>query len=368
MLPRNSTSHVRRTRVRRSSPRLASAQIMAAIVMAACLVGMVAVSVAPSFAARTLEINGATFTSEKIIRSILGMDGSPNAFQIDAAAAEEQLVLLPAVESATVSVRLPSTVIVTIVERVPKLVWAIGDKRYVVDQDGAIFGLVDSAGNPIPSSAGPLQSPTASATSSASASPSVSAAASDSPTALPSPSPSKAPAKATPTKPGSKASAAASGGSSGSPGPTYNASLVPSLAAPPTADPAASSGPSALGLPVVFDRRETDAGLGLGGIVDPVNLDAGYRLANLTPTDVGSTVPQLAVVLDDLHGFTVSSVPAGWVAEFGFYAPTVRKVTVIPDQVRTLRSLLTQYGEAHVAWVWLVGDVSGNHVNTYLPR
>ena len=55
-------------------------------------------------------------------------------------------------------------------------------------------------------------------------------------------------------------------------------------------------------------------------------------------------------------------------AEFGFYAPTVRQVTVIPDQVRTLRSLLAKYGEAHVAWVWLVGDVSGNHVNTYLPR
>jgi len=348
---------------------------MAAIFMAACLAGIVAVSVAPSFAARTLEIHGATFTSEQIIRSILGMDGSPNAFRIDTAVAEEQLVRLPAVETATVSVRLPSTVIVTISERVPKLVWAIGDQRYVVDEDGAIFGLVDSAGNPIPSSVGPLGSPTpaasgASPTPTASGTPRGSASATPSPSPMPTKSPTKAPAKATPTKPGTKASATAStsAGPSGSPGPTYNPSLVPSLAAPPTADPAASSGPHALGLPVVFDRRASDAGLTLGGIVDPVNLDAGYRLANLTPTDVGSKVPQLAVVLDDLHGFTLSSIPAGWVAEFGFYAPTVRQVTVIPDQVRTLRSLLLQYGEAHVAWVWLVGDVSGNHVNTYLPR
>jgi hypothetical protein len=354
---------------------------MAAIFMAACLAGIFAVSVAPSFAARTLEIHGATFTSEKIIASILGMDGSPNAFRIDTADAEEQLVRLPAVETATVSVRLPSTVIVTISERVPSLVWAIGDKRYVVDQDGAIFGLVDSAGNPIPSLAGPL-APAGSQASGESASPSMSATGPASPAATPAPSatpslsptpkksPTKVPAKATPTKPGTKAGATASpsAGSSGSPGPSYNPSLVPSLAAPPTADPAASSGPHALGLPVVFDRRASDAGLTLGGIVDPVNLDAGYRLANLTPTDVGSKVPQLAVVLDDLHGFTVSSVPAGWVAEFGFYAPTVRQVTVIPDQVRTLRSLLLQYGDAHVAWVWLVGDVSGNHVNTYLPR
>ena len=119
---------------------------------------------------------------------------------------------------------------------------------------------------------------------------------------------------------------------------------------------------------MVFDRRTSDAGLGLGGIVDPVNLDAGYRLAGLTPADVGSTARGLAVVLDDNHGFTLSAVPAGWVAEFGFYAPTVRKTAVIPEQVRALRSLLLQYGEAHVAWVWLVSDISDNHVNTYLPR
>ncbi len=61
-------------------------------------------------------------------------------------------------------------------------------------------------------------------------------------------------------------------------------------------------------------------------------------------------------------------VPSAWVAEFGFYAPTVRKVTVIPGQVRDLRSLLIKYGDDHVAWVWLVADVAANHVNTYLPR
>jgi hypothetical protein len=121
-------------------------------------------------------------------------------------------------------------------------------------------------------------------------------------------------------------------------------------------------------VPVVFDRRASDAGLKLGDLVDPINLDAGYRLAGLTPADIGSSTPALAVVVDDERGFTVSSVPAGWVAEFGFYAPTVRKVTVIPEQVRDLRSTFAQFGEAHVAWVRLVGDVSANHVITYIPR
>ena len=152
-----------------------------------------------------------------------------------------------------------------------------------------------------------------------------------------------------------------------------NASLIPSLAPAPTPDPAAIARPGAVSLPVVFDRSSADAGLGLGGVVDPVDLDAGYRLAGLTPADVGSSSRALAVVLDDVHGFTLSSVPPGWVAEFGFYTPAVptppiRPDTIIPDQVRTLRSLFAYYGEAHVAWVRLVGDVSQNHVNTYYPR
>ncbi len=382
--PRRTGAHARRSRTRRTLEPLRSAQVVAAIVMAACLVGMFAVSVAPSFAARTLEIHGATFTSQSIIRSILGMDGTPNVFRIDTDHAESLLVRLPAVESVSVTVRLPSTVVVNIVERQPKLIWVIGDNRFVVDQDGTLFGHVDAAGIPIPSSVGPLPtpnpyatpSPSESATASTLPSGVVDELATPLPTATPTPTPTptptkaatKAPAKATPTKKGAKAAPTPSPSPVLSPTPTDNPSLVPSLAAPPTVDPAAGAGPPALGLGVVFDRRASDADLTLGGIVDPVNLDAGYRLAGLTPADVGSTAPALAVVVDDDHGFTVSSVPAGWVGEFGFYAPTVRKTTVIPEQVQTLRSCLLQYGEAHVAWVRLVGDVSENHVNTYFPR
>jgi hypothetical protein len=343
-----------------------------------------AVSAAPAFDARILKIHGATFTSEKVIRSIVGMDSSPNLFRIHTDRAAEQLVRLPAVESASVDVVLPSTIVVNIVERDPKLIWAIGGARYAVDQDGLLFGLVDSAGNPIPSSAGPLVSPSPGASASASASmgpsdsaepvPSASAEATPSPTPkptakpTPTPKPGKATPKPSPTKAGAKASPVPSAGSSATPVSGVGASLVPSLAPPPTPDPAASPGLGILGLPVVFDRRSVDAGLGLGSYIDPINLDAGYRLSGLTPADTGSSAQSLAVVLDDTHGFTVSSVPAGWVAEFGFYAATVRKVTVIPSQVRDLRSLLLQYGDAHVAWVWLVADVADNKVNTYLPR
>jgi hypothetical protein len=131
-------------------------------------------------------------------------------------------------------------------------------------------------------------------------------------------------------------------------------------------DSAATSGPSALALPAVYDRRASDVGLGLGGIVDPINLDAGYRLAGLTPFDVGSSAAALAVVRDDIYGFTVSSVPSAWVAEFGFYAPTVRKEAIIPEQVRALRSALQWCGEAHVAWIMLTGASPGGPAGTVL--
>jgi hypothetical protein len=372
---RRSGSQVRRTQTKRQStaPSLSSVQIIAIVLMTACVSGIFAITGSPSFAIRTLEIHGATFTSESVIRSILGMDGKPNAFRIETDTAESELVQLPAVEAARVQVRLPSTVVVTLVERQPKLVWVIGDRRYVVDQEGVLFGLVDSAGNPIPSTVGPLATPNSSASPAATDSSGASASTgSSSPSAglssgpTPKPKKTKKPkATRTPTPSPSPSPSASSGSSSA---PSYNPSLLPSLAPAPTADPSASSGPAAMGLPVVFDRRTAEAGLGLGGVIDPVSLDAGYRLAGLTPKQVGSNGPSLTVVIDDNYGFTVSSVPAGWVAQFGFYAPTVRETTIIPEQVRDLRSLLARYGETHVAWVWLVSDVSNNHYNTYMPR
>ena len=389
LLPsRRQGTHVRRTPIRRDSRPLRSVQIGAALVMALCLVGIAGIGYAPSFAGRVLELHGTKFTSESIVRKIVGMDGAPNLFRLETDKAAAELVRLPAVKSASVQVRLPSTVIVDIVERQPKLVWVIGDSRFVVDEEGLLFGQVDAAGNPIVSSAGPLPTPSPDTGSTPTPEDSASGGASGdiagpsprpTPTASPTPKPTAVPKpsktptrnpKATPTKPGTKASAAPTPSPSpaGSPTPTPNPSIVPSLQAAPTEDSGAVSGPLSLALSLVYDRRSIDANLSLGGVIDPVNLDAGFRLAGLTPADVGSTTTALAVVLDDEHGFTLSSVPTGWIAQFGFYAPNVRKVTVIPDQVRVLRSMFAKFGEANVFWVFLVSDISSDRVSTYLPR
>jgi hypothetical protein len=118
----------------------------------------------------------------------------------------------------------------------------------------------------------------------------------------------------------------------------------------------------------VFDRRADAAGLTLGSYVDPITLDAGFRLAGIKPSDLHSSAAGLSVVVDDEHGFTMSSGEGGWVAEFGFYTETIRKDTVIPMQVRDLRSALDHFGESKVAWVYLMSDVSESHINTVIVK
>ena len=372
---------VRRLPTRRSSPRLRSVQLLALAVMLLCAMAALAVSASPAFGARRLEIHGARFTDDLAVRQIVGMEGSPNLFRLDTDRIAEELVKLPAVESAGVEVRLPDTVVVTVVEREPKLIWVVGDRRYAVDEGGLLFALVDSVGNPLPSSPGagetaqPSAEPSgasteASAEASAAATPTVSAShgakstakvtakATAKATAKGSPSPGLSPS----ASPGASPDLAASASPISSPLPP------PSLLPVPTPDPAATAGPQVVSLPVVYDRRAADVGLTLGGVVDPIALDAGYRLAGLTPADVGSEVRSLDVVVDDDHGFTVSSGPDGWVADFGFYTETLRKDTVIPEQVRDLRSMLLHYGEGHVAWVFLVADIADNRLNTYIAR
>lgn len=340
---RRGGSQVRRRPVRRSSPRLRQVQFLALAVMAMCALGVWNVGASPVFGAHNLELSGARFTSRAEVEALIGLESSPNLFRFGADRLAQELVTLPAVETARVDVRLPSTIVIALVERQPRLVWVIGSNRFVADQDGLLFGLVDDGGNAIASDAGPLR-PTAS----------------PSPAASPSASPtSGVTAKATPARSASHSAPAA--GTSPLPG-------APSLAPVPTANPAATAGPQALRLPVVFDRREVSANWGFGSRIDAVNLDAGYRLGSLTSADVGSADRALSVVLDDDHGFTMRPAQAGWVAEFGFYTPNRRKDTVIPTQVRDLGLMLAQYGEAHVAWVWLVADISDAHANSFLRR
>jgi hypothetical protein len=55
------------------------------------------------------------------------------------------LEAMPTVRSARVGVRLPGTLAVTVDERQPVLIWAVGARRYLVDAEGLIFAVLPAA-------------------------------------------------------------------------------------------------------------------------------------------------------------------------------------------------------------------------------
>ena len=117
------------------------------------------------------------------------------------------------------------------------------------------------------------------------------------------------------------------------------------------------------GLPVIADARGGSAGLAIGSILNPVDLDAATRLASVTAADLDSVARSLVVTITDETGYVVGTTPASWIAIFGLYTPSLRTPELIPGQVRLLRSLLAGR-EATVAQVILSDDETG----TYIPR
>jgi len=122
-------------------------------------------------------------------------------------------------------------------------------------------------------------------------------------------------------------------------------------------DPDSRAGPNQVGLAQVPR---------IGDILDPVDFDAATRLASLRPVDVGSGAAALHVSIDDEHGFSLDTGPAGWTAVFGFYTPTIRQTELIPGQVRLLRGLIGGR-EASIATILLADDVHGVYTSRAAP-
>ena len=126
----------------------------------------------------------------------------------------------------------------------------------------------------------------------------------------------------------------------------------------------AASDPAAVaiaGLPVIDDTRAEAAAFSVGDRLDPVTIDAARRLGSLIPDDVDSVADRLLVTVSDSTGFVVGTSPTSWIAIFGLYTPSARPPSIIPGQVRLLRSLLADR-EAAVAQVILSDPENGTLV------
>ena len=84
-----------------------------------------------------LRLSGAVETAEAEIASAIGIARVRSLIGIDAAAARDALNALPWVRSATVGKELPGTLVVHITEREAVARWMLGDRTFLVDQNGA---------------------------------------------------------------------------------------------------------------------------------------------------------------------------------------------------------------------------------------
>ena len=92
-----------------------------------------------AFGFRELKVEGATITGEAAVRDRLELEEGTNLFEIATEPLEATLREIPAVAGAEVSVGLPDTVSVELRERVPLVVWRVGDRGWYVDDSGLLF-------------------------------------------------------------------------------------------------------------------------------------------------------------------------------------------------------------------------------------
>ena len=113
--------------------------------------------------------------------------------------------------------------------------------------------------------------------------------------------------------------------------------------------------------PLLYDDRAPSP-LPAAGALTATELDVATRLASLTSEDLGTAATTLALRLTSDFGFVVEATGPSieWNAVFGIYSVTIRPTSMIPGQVRLLRSLLASR-ETGIGWVILADDQAGTY-------
>jgi cell division protein FtsQ len=90
-----------------------------------------------------IEVEGRTTTDTATILAALGAHAGTPILAVNPARAKEQLEALPWVRSAAIERRLPGTIFVRLVERIPLAVWQHDGKQELIDRDGAVIPVAD---------------------------------------------------------------------------------------------------------------------------------------------------------------------------------------------------------------------------------
>ena len=126
-------------------------------------------------------------------------------------------------------------------------------------------------------------------------------------------------------------------------------------------DLAPSAAAALAAAPLLHDDRAPSP-LPAAGALTATELDVATRLASLTSEDLGTAATMLALRLTGDFGFVVEATGPSveWIAVFGIYSVTIRPTSMIPGQVRLLRSLLAGR-ETRIGWVILADDQAGTY-------
>ena len=109
-------------------------------------------------------------------------------------------------------------------------------------------------------------------------------------------------------------------------------------------------------LPLIDDRRAASRNIIVGDHIDTATLAAALRLSTVQPAAIGSSSPELDVLLTDDDGFLLASVSPAWQADFGLY-PVLDEGEVgtldeqVSAQVAAVRTLFSFHPEGGVSWV-----------------
>lgn len=142
----------RRPRVRRASAGLTpvrSAALLAMLISAGALYGLAATS---AFGFGRLAVEGTVLTSEAAIREQVGLAPGTNLVGLATDPIAARIATIPSVAGVDVSVGLPDVLRVSVRERRVIVVWAIGERRFAVDETGLLFARLD--GQPPETAAG----------------------------------------------------------------------------------------------------------------------------------------------------------------------------------------------------------------------
>jgi hypothetical protein len=135
----------RQPRVRRASAGLTPVRAAAVLTMLIAAGALYGLAATPAFGFDRLEVDGLGLTSDGAVRDAVGLEPGTNLVGLATGPIADRVRKLPSVRDVAVSVGLPDVLHVTVIERRPIVVWAVGDRRYAVDDTGLLFAEVGGA-------------------------------------------------------------------------------------------------------------------------------------------------------------------------------------------------------------------------------